>query len=104
MPELIPSDEHEPIDSEDSSHADDSGSTSSDATGPADDADDAPTSVRDNWWWSPAFAIVIGVVVVLFQVGPITGSGGVWLNWVVAGVGIALAANGVVRLIRAYPR
>lgn len=71
---------------------------------PEPEVDDAPTSVRDSWWWSPAFAIVIGVVVVLFQVGPIGESGGVWLNWVVAGVGISLAATGVARLVRAYPR
>ncbi|RYV50702.1 hypothetical protein [Pengzhenrongella frigida] len=83
MPELIPSDEPDPTESED---------------------DDAPTSIRDNWWWSPSFAIVIGVVVVLFQVGPINDSGGVWLNWAVAGIGIALAATGAARLVRAYPR
>lgn len=81
MPDLNPSDQPEP--------------TEPDA--------DAPTSVRDNWWWSPAVAIVIGVVVVMFQVGPLTGSGGVWLNWVVVGLGIALAASGVTRLVRAYP-
>lgn len=82
MPELIPSEEPE--------------STEPD--------EDAPTSVRDNWWWSPAVAIVIGVAVVAFQVSPIRDSGGVWLNWVVAGIGIALAASGVVRLVRDYPR
>jgi len=82
MPDLNPSDQPEPIDH---------------------DAD-APTSVRDNWWWSPAVSLVIGIVVVGFQVGSLTGGGGVWLNWVVAGAGIALAASGVARLVRAYPR
>lgn len=71
---------------------------------PTESDTDAPTSVRDNWWWSPAVALVIGVVIVMLQIGPLTASGGVWLNWVVAGLGIALAASGVVRLVRAYPR
>jgi len=65
---------------------------------------DAPTSVRDNWWWSPAFALVAGIAVAGFQVKSLTGSGGVWLNWVVAAIGVGLAASGVVRLVRAYPR
>jgi amino acid transporter len=68
------------------------------------EGDDAPTSIRDNWWWSPSIGIVIGVVVVLFQVGPIRDTGGIWLNWVVAGLGIALAATSLARLVRAYPR
>jgi hypothetical protein len=76
----------------------------SDETEPTPTPDDEKTSVRDNWWWSPAFAIVAGVVVVIFQYGPISQSGGVWLNWVVAGVGIALAGYGAVRLVRSYPR
>ena len=83
MPELSPSDEPEPTPTPD---------------------DDEKTSVRDNWWWSPAFAMVAGVVVVIFQYGPISQSGGVWLNWVVAGVGVALAGYGAVRLVRSYPR
>ena len=66
--------------------------------------DNAPATVRDNWWWSPAVALVIGVVVVMLQAQSLTGSGGHLLNWVVAGLGVALAASGVVRLAREYPR
>ncbi|HEY8719340.1 hypothetical protein [Pengzhenrongella sp.] len=82
MPELIPSDEPE--------------STEPDQ--------DAPTSVRDSWWWSPTVSIIIGIVIVSFQASPIRSGDGFWLNWVVAGLGIALSASGVVRLVRAYPR
>ncbi len=83
MAESIPSDEPEPTSTPD---------------------DEAKSSVRDNWWWSGAFAIVAGVAVVAFQYGPISQSGGVWLNWVVAGVGVVLAGYGAGQLVRSYPR
>ena len=81
MPEQLPADEPDPTDA----------------------PDETPTSVRDNWWWTPAFAMVAGVVVVVFQYGSIR-SGGVWLNWLVAGIGAVLAGYGLVRLVRDYPR
>ncbi|MGV8966136.1 MAG: hypothetical protein ACOH2F_07635 [Cellulomonas sp.] len=84
MAELIPSDEPE-------------------STSTPDDAEEPKSSVRDNWWWTPAFEIVAGVAVVAFQWGSITQSG-VWLNWVVAAVGGALAVYGAVQLYRSYPR
>lgn len=75
----------------------------SDEPEPTSTPDDEKSSVRDNWWWTPAFAMVAGVVVVIFQYGSIT-DGGVWLNWVVAGVGVVLAGYGAVGLVRSYPR
>jgi ABC-type uncharacterized transport system permease subunit len=88
MPELNQPDETEPTELEQTEEHD----------------DDVPATVRDNWWWSPAVALVIGVVVVMLQAQSLTGSGGHLLNWVVAGLGVALAASGVVRLVREYPR
>lgn len=88
MPELNQPDETEPTELEQTEEHD----------------DDAPATVRDNWWWSPAVALVIGVVVVMLQAQSLTGSGGHLLNWVVAGLGVALAASGVVRLVREYAR
>jgi amino acid transporter len=75
----------------------------SDESERTESAANGPTSGQHSWWWSPTVAIVIGIVVITFQVGPLT-AGGLWLNWVVAALGIVLAANGVVRLVRAYPR
>ena len=66
--------------------------------------EDAPASVRDNWYWQPAVFLVMGVVIALLQKQYLTGSGGHLLNWVVAGLGAALAVVGLVRLVREYPR
>lgn len=96
MPELKQPDQTEPTDNEPTGH---------EATDEPDAAhQDAPATVRDNWWWSPGVALVIGVVVVMLQWQSLTGAGGHLLNWVVAGLGAALAASGVVRLVRDYPR
>jgi len=94
MPELKQPDETEPTENEPTEATDES-------DGPHQEA---PATVRDNWWWSPAVALVMGVVIVAIQWPSLTGSGGHVLNWVVAGLGAALAASGVVRLARDYPR
>jgi hypothetical protein len=65
---------------------------------------DAPATARDKWWWSPAVALVMGVVIVTLRWSSLTGTGGNLLNWVVAGLGAAVAVSGVVRLVRDYPR
>lgn len=67
------------------------------------DADDAPISLQDRWWWSPTLSLGVGIVMVMLQVGSL-GDGGVWLNWVVAAVGAVLAVTGLVRLVRAYTK
>jgi len=65
-------------------------------------ADDAPISVRDRWWWSSAMSIVVGAVVVGFQWDSLTGPHGLWANWLVAAIGLAVGISGLVRLGRAY--
>ena len=67
------------------------------------DAPAAP-SVRDRWWWSPTLNIVAGCGVVAYQWEPITQSKAIFLTWVIAAVGAAVAVVGLVRLVRAYPR
>jgi len=70
--------------------------------GEPEPAEDAPVSVRDRWWWSSVMSIVVGVVVVGFQWESLTGPRGLWANWLVAAIGLAVATSGLVRLARAY--
>jgi len=67
------------------------------AAGPAA----GPTALRDRWWWSPTLSIVIGLVVVGYQLDPLRGANPLWGNWVVAALGLGVAVWGVVRLVRA---
>lgn len=59
------------------------------------------TALRDRWWWSPTLSIVIGLVVIGYQLEPLRGPDAIWGNWVVAGLGLAVAVWGAVRLVRA---
>ena len=59
------------------------------------------TALRDRWWWSPTLSIVIGLVVIGYQLDPLRGGDAVWGNWLVAGLGAALAVWGAVRLAQA---
>lgn len=68
----------------------------------ADDAADAPISARDRWWWSAAVRIIVGAVVVGFQWDFLVGPDAFWLNWLVAGIGLALVINGLRLLARDY--
>ncbi|WP_298457601.1 hypothetical protein [uncultured Cellulomonas sp.] len=70
------------------------------APGPAPAA--PGTALRDRWWWSPTLALVIGAVVVGYQLDALRGPDPVWLNWLVAGLGLAAAGYGIVTLLRAY--
>ena len=65
--------------------------------------DAAPsTSLRDRWWWSPTLSIVVGAVVIGYQLEAIRGPNPLWMNWVVAGLGLAVAVYGLVGLLRAH--
>ena len=68
----------------------------------ATDSPTSGTSLRDRWWWSPTFAVVVGLVVVGYQLGPIRGGDALWLNWLVAALGLGVAVYGAVGLLRAY--
>lgn len=54
------------------------------------------------WWWSPALMIVVGGVVIAYQVAAYVGDGGIWLNAVMIAVGAAVVIAGLVSLRRAY--
>lgn len=73
-------------------------------TTPGDDertwAGNAPLDQR--WWWSPALMIVVGVVVIAFQVSAYTGDGGIWLNAVMIAVGAAVVVAGLLSLRKAH--
>lgn len=56
------------------------------------------------WWWSPGLMVVVGVVVVGFQVQAYTAGGGTVLNAIMIAIGVAVAATGLVQLWRARPR
>ena len=60
-----------------------------------------PTALRDRWWWSPTLSIVIGLVVIGYQLEPLRGPDALWGNWLVAALGAAVSVWGVVRLVRA---
>jgi len=64
---------------------------------------EAPVLLQDRWWWSPTLSLVLGGVITVMQVQALL-DGGVWLNWLVAAVGTAVAAFGLVRLLRAYAK
>jgi hypothetical protein len=61
-----------------------------------------PTALGDRWWWSPTLSIVIGAVVIGYQLEAIRGPNPLALNWVVAGLGLAVAVYGAVGLLRAH--
>jgi hypothetical protein len=63
----------------------------------------APILLQDRWWWSPTLSLVLGSVIAAMQVSALR-TGGVWLNWLVAAIGAAVAVSGLVRLLRAYAR
>ncbi|MBX9245085.1 hypothetical protein ICW40_09735 [Actinotalea ferrariae] len=73
-------------------------------TTPGDDertwAGNQPLDQR--WWWSPALMIVVGVVVIAFQVSAYTGDGGTWLNAVMIAVGAAVVVAGLFSLRKAH--
>ena len=75
--------------------------TDREPTAPRPD-DSTGTAVRDRWWWSPTLAIVIGGVVIGYQVEALRGPNPLVLNWVVAALGLAVAVYGAVGLLRAY--
>lgn len=54
------------------------------------------------WWWSPALMIVVGVVVIGYQVSAYRGEGGIWLNGVMIVVGAGVVVAGLVSLRRAH--
>ena len=65
--------------------------------------DAAPsTGLRDRWWWSPTLSIVLGAVVIGYQLDAIRGPNPLWMNWVVAALGLAVVVHGGVRLLRAH--
>ena len=66
--------------------------------------DDGPIALSDRWWWSPTLCLVVGIVVVVWQVSSLTSSSGLWLNWLVAALGTASALYGLVTLVRAYAK
>lgn len=82
---------------------DDSDATELDTTElqPADE--NAPILLQDRWWWSSTLSLVLGGVITVMQVQALQ-NGGVWLNWLVAAVGTAVAGSGLVRLLRAYAK
>lgn len=73
-------------------------------TTPDDDqrtwAGNRPLTTR--WWWSPALMIVVGGVVIGYQVSAYVGEGGIFLNGVMIAVGAAVVVAGLVSLRRAY--
>lgn len=78
--------------------------TPSASTSPSSDPTTSPssgTALRDRWWWSPTLSIVIGLVVIGYQLDPLRGDNPLWGNWLVALLGAAVAGWGAVRLVRA---
>lgn len=63
-------------------------------------AGNAPLDTR--WWWSPALMVVVGVVVIAYQVAAYRGEGGTWLNAAMILIGGGVAVTGLVSLLRAY--
>lgn len=63
-------------------------------------AGNAPLDSR--WWWSPALMVVVGGVVIAYQVAAYTGEGGRWFNAVMIAIGAAVAVAGLVQLRRAH--
>ncbi|WP_129337132.1 hypothetical protein [Cellulomonas endophytica] len=59
------------------------------------------TALRDRWWWSATLWLVLGLAVIGYQVEPLRGTNPLWANWLVAGLGLLVAAYGGVRLVRA---
>ncbi|GAA2723537.1 hypothetical protein [Cellulomonas aerilata] len=73
-----------------------------DATSPRDDAPGPGQGLRDTWWWSPTLALVVGLVVVGYQLPSLRSPEPLWISWVVAGVGAVVALVGLAQLLRAY--
>lgn len=63
------------------------------------DSPERPRSLRDNWWWSGGLWLVGGGAVAYYQ-WPAIRDGGIWANYVMAVIGIGLAAVGAWRLWR----
>ncbi|WP_182113917.1 MULTISPECIES: hypothetical protein [unclassified Actinotalea] len=63
-------------------------------------AGNRPLTTR--WWWSPALMIVVGAVVIGYQVSAYVGEGGIFLNGVMIVIGAAVMVAGFVSLRRAH--
>ncbi|WP_149205015.1 hypothetical protein [Actinotalea subterranea] len=56
------------------------------------------------WWWSPSLMVVVGIVVIGYQMSAYLGEGGIWLNGVMIAVGVVVVGAGVVSMVRARRR
>lgn len=75
-----------------------------DPRSPDDETTDGPPPLGERWWWSSTLKIVVGLVVIGYQVSAYASEdGGIWLNAVMIAVGAAVAAWGAVGLWRARP-
>jgi hypothetical protein len=72
------------------------------ADAPSAEAPPASTALRDRWWWSPTLMIVVGLVVIGYQLEPLRSSNAVWGNWAVAALGLVVVVHGAVQLHRAH--
>jgi len=66
------------------------------------EAEKKPFSANDRWWWSGTFRAVIGAVIAYLQFGPISEGIANWMNWVMVGIGAAVAVWGIIDLVRDY--
>lgn len=80
--------------------------TADEPTGGAASAEDRTFAgnvpLNRRWWWSPVLMIVVGSVVIGYQVSAYTGDGGIWLNGVMIAIGAAVVGAGLVSLHRAW--
>lgn len=61
---------------------------------------DAPSDPQ--WWRSASLMILVGGVVIAYQVAAYTGEGGMWLNAVMIVIGAAVVVAGLLSLRRAH--
>ena len=63
---------------------------------------DERRSINDNWWWSPALMLIVGLGVIGYQSTPILAGEAIVLNWVMVVIGAVVAVLGLMQLKTAY--
>lgn len=67
-----------------------------------DSPDESAQPLHARWWWSASLPLIVGVVVIGFQISAYRDGGGMWLNAVMIVVGAAVAISGLVGLKKAH--
>ncbi|QTE27846.1 hypothetical protein [Pengzhenrongella sicca] len=101
MPASTPAESPEPSESPESTETTES-VESTDTPETTEPAEEPAIRAQDRWWWSPTMSLVAGAVVIGFQGDSIFGPDGIFLNRLVAAIGLVVAVSGLVRLVRAF--